>query len=131
MAQETVGDAVFAPILGNDREESDTALTAISRLWTSGVGVDWSKVFDGWGGRVVDLPTYAFQRQRFWPQLLGGTPVGSEVTDSAFWAAVEREDLEELAGLDELALPALSEWRRRHQERSRLHAWRYQITGNR
>ena len=68
MAQETVGDAVFASILRKDRDETDTTLTAISRLWTSGVEVDWSKVFDGWGGRTVDLPTYAFQRQRFWPQ---------------------------------------------------------------
>ena len=73
MAQETVGDAVFAPILRKDRDETDTALTAISRLWTSGVEVDWTKVFDGWGGRVVDLPTYAFQRQRFWPRAVGGT----------------------------------------------------------
>ncbi|WP_326695900.1 type I polyketide synthase [Streptomyces sp. NBC_01754] len=126
MAQDTAGDAVFAPILRKDRDETDTALSAISRLWTSGVGVDWPTVFTGWGGRTIPLPTYAFQRQRFWPELPAGTATDG-MADSAFWDAVEREDLEELAGL-ESALPALSEWRRRHQERSTLDSWRYQIT---
>ncbi|WP_241266142.1 type I polyketide synthase, partial [Streptomyces boncukensis] len=126
MAQESVGDAVFAPVLRKDRDEVETALGAVSRLWTSGVEVDWAKVFAGWGGRVVDLPTYAFQRERYWPET-SVRQAGGDVTDSAFWDAVEREDLEELAGL-ESALPALSAWRRRHQERSTLDSWRYQVT---
>ncbi|MGW3407485.1 SDR family NAD(P)-dependent oxidoreductase, partial [Streptomyces zhihengii] len=47
--------------------------------------------------------------------------------DAAFWDAVEREDLQELAGL-ESALPALSAWRQCHRERSTLDSWRYRIT---
>ncbi|NGO73327.1 acyltransferase domain-containing protein, partial [Streptomyces sp. SB3404] len=124
MAQETAADTVFASALRKDRDETDTALTAISRLWTVGAGVDWAKVFAHWGGRVVDLPTYAFQRERFWPEPWVSPAVG-DGADSAFWNAVEREDLEELAGL-ESALPALSAWRRRHRERSTLDSWRYQ-----
>ncbi|WP_206442183.1 type I polyketide synthase, partial [Streptomyces boncukensis] len=126
MAQETAADAVFASALRKDRDETDTTLTAISRLWTSGVEVDWAKVFTDWGGRVVELPTYAFQRERFWPEPSVSPAVGDRA-DSAFWDAVEREDLEELAGL-ETALPALSAWRKRHRERSTLDSWRYQIT---
>ncbi|MET7370897.1 type I polyketide synthase, partial [Streptomyces sp. NPDC005566] len=130
MAQDTTADAQFIPVLRKERDETDTALTAISRLWTSGVDVDWTALFAGWGGRVVDLPTYAFQRERFWPELsltaaAGGG--GGELVDAAFWDAVEREDLEELAGL-ESALPALSAWRRRHQEQSTLDSWRYRVT---
>ncbi|MET7370891.1 SDR family NAD(P)-dependent oxidoreductase, partial [Streptomyces sp. NPDC005566] len=68
MAQDSVVGSEFIPVLRKDRDESDTALTAVSRLWTSGVDVDWTAVFAGWGGRVVDLPTYAFHRERFWPQ---------------------------------------------------------------
>ncbi|WP_338146806.1 type I polyketide synthase, partial [Streptomyces boncukensis] len=126
MAQETAPDTLFTSALRKDRNETDTTLTAISRLWTAGAGVNWAKVFAHWGGRTVDLPTYAFQRERFWPEPWVSPAVG-DGADSAFWNAVEREDLEELAGL-ESALPALSAWRRRHRERSTLDSWRYQIT---
>ncbi|MFD4764698.1 polyketide synthase dehydratase domain-containing protein, partial [Streptomyces sp. NPDC058439] len=68
MAQDTVTEAEFVPVLRKDRDETDTTLTAISRLWTSGTDIDWRAVFADWGGRTVDLPTYAFQRERYWPQ---------------------------------------------------------------
>ncbi|MEW2554106.1 beta-ketoacyl synthase N-terminal-like domain-containing protein, partial [Streptomyces zhihengii] len=128
MAQETVGDAVFVPVLRKDRDEADTALTALSRLWSVGVDVDWRSVFAGWGSRTVDLPTYAFQHERFWPEVsVVSAAASGELVDAAFWDAVEREDLQELAGL-ESALPALSAWRQRHRERSTLDSWRYRIT---
>ncbi|MFD4695843.1 acyltransferase domain-containing protein, partial [Streptomyces sp. NPDC058463] len=129
MAQDTAADAQFVPVLRKDRDETDTALTAAGRLWTSGVDVDWTALFAGWGGRAVDLPTYAFQRERFWPEpsLTSAAGGGGDLVDAAFWDAVEREDLEELEGL-ESALPALSAWRQRHQERSTLDSWRYRIT---
>ncbi|MFE7385779.1 type I polyketide synthase, partial [Streptomyces zhihengii] len=128
MAQETVGDAVFVPVLRKDRDEADTALTALSRLWSVGVDVDWRSVFAGWGSRTVDLPTYAFQHERFWPEVsVVSAAVSGELVDAAFWDAVEREDLQELAGL-ESALPALSAWRQRHRERSTLDSWRYRVS---
>ncbi|MGW2119089.1 type I polyketide synthase, partial [Streptomyces zhihengii] len=127
MAQETVGEAVFVPVLRKERDETEAALTAISRLWAAGVDVDWPGVFAGWGGRIVDLPRYAFDRERFWPEAsVASAGIGDQV-DAAFWDAVERGDLQELAGL-ESALPALSAWRQRHQERSTLDSWRYRIT---
>ncbi|NGO73275.1 type I polyketide synthase, partial [Streptomyces boncukensis] len=49
MAQDTALDAVFVPMLRKDRDEGESALGAISRLWTSGVGVEWAGVFAGWG----------------------------------------------------------------------------------
>ncbi|MGW3407352.1 acyltransferase domain-containing protein, partial [Streptomyces zhihengii] len=127
MAQETVGEALFAPVLRKDRDEADTALTALSRLWSVGADVDWAGLFAGWGGQIVDLPRYAFERERFWPEAATAAAGAGELVDAAFWDAVEREDLAELAGL-ESALPALSAWRQRHRERSTLDSWRYRIS---
>ncbi len=42
----------------------------------SGVSVDWAHLFEGSGARRVDLPTYAFQRERFWLECVGGGDAG-------------------------------------------------------
>ncbi|MCU1681129.1 MAG: 3-ketoacyl-ACP reductase, partial [Amycolatopsis sp.] len=67
-------EAVVVPVLRKDRSEELSAVTALARLHVNGVKVNWSAFFVGLGARRVDLPTYAFQRQRFWPS--GGAPVG-------------------------------------------------------
>ncbi|WP_254077096.1 type I polyketide synthase, partial [Streptomyces pacificus] len=42
-------------------------MTALARLHVRGVPVDWSPFYEG--GHHVDLPTYPFQRQRYWPSV--------------------------------------------------------------
>lgn len=37
-----------------------------AQAFVAGVAVSWDAAFPGWDGRWVELPTYAFQRQRFW-----------------------------------------------------------------
>src|SRR5262249_47389365 len=34
-----------------------------------GYAVDWKRVLSGYDGRRTQLPTYAFQRERFWPEI--------------------------------------------------------------
>jgi 4-hydroxyphenylalkanoate synthase len=59
-------EAVVVSMLGKDRPEVASALGAAGQLFTTGLPVDWPAVFAGSGGRRVELPTYAFQRRRFW-----------------------------------------------------------------
>ncbi|RSR96589.1 SDR family NAD(P)-dependent oxidoreductase, partial [Streptomyces sp. WAC04189] len=81
MARERAGeDAVLVPLLRKDRDEEGTALAALGQLHVTGVTVDWAAVLDGTGARAVDLPTYAFQHQRYWPI---PTPSVAEDVESA------------------------------------------------
>nr|WP_234440458.1 type I polyketide synthase [Streptomyces rimosus] len=69
MAQHTLNEtAVTVPALRKDRPEEAALLTALARLHVTGVGIDWSGIFDGTGARRVELPTYPFQHERYWPR---------------------------------------------------------------
>ncbi|MEU1020502.1 acyltransferase domain-containing protein, partial [Streptomyces sp. NPDC005898] len=41
-------------------------LSSVAEVYVQGVAVDWTTAFEGCGASWVDLPTYAFQRERFW-----------------------------------------------------------------
>ncbi|MCV7195321.1 type I polyketide synthase [Mycobacterium angelicum] len=58
-------DAVTVPALRKDRQETASVLDAVGRLFTAGAPVDWPAIY-GSRGRLVDLPTYAFQWQTYW-----------------------------------------------------------------
>ena len=66
-----VEDAVVVPVLRRERPETRSLLTALSVVHVHGVGVEWERFLPGSG--LVELPTYAFQRQHFW---LGGSVIG-------------------------------------------------------
>ncbi|MDH6130623.1 polyketide synthase dehydratase domain-containing protein, partial [Kitasatospora sp. GP82] len=60
-------ECVVAPLLRKDREEESALLTALARVHVEGVRIEWAGLFDGTGAQRVDLPTYAFQHERYWP----------------------------------------------------------------
>nr|WP_315970960.1 polyketide synthase [Streptomyces buecherae] len=61
------GSMAAVPLLRRGRPEPESALAALAHAYAHGAPVEWDAVFGGAGGRRVELPTYAFQRRRFWP----------------------------------------------------------------
>ncbi|MFD5558283.1 type I polyketide synthase [Streptomyces sp. NPDC127068] len=69
------------PLARKGRSEARAATEALARLHVVGVPVDWRAYLDlvGPAGTPVDLPTYAFDHQRYWAQ--PARPQG-DVTDA-------------------------------------------------
>ncbi|MFI1913806.1 type I polyketide synthase [Nocardia sp. NPDC020380] len=118
--------------LRRDEGGLDRMLNSLAQVHVRGVAADWAGLFAG--ARRVELPTYAFQRARYWLTPHAG---GGDSVDAAFWEAVERGDVDALAAtvgdggeqrstLDAV-LPMLSSWRSRRRARSAVDALRYRI----
>jgi acyl transferase domain-containing protein len=73
---------------------ADSQLAAVARLFTTGVSVQWLTILGDVGGRVVELPTYGFVRQRFWLGIDGSG--GREAPPSARQAADVAKRLRQL-----------------------------------
>ncbi|WP_425525355.1 SDR family NAD(P)-dependent oxidoreductase, partial [Streptomyces griseus] len=70
------GGPVLVALCRKGRDEAVSVVEGIGRVWACGVAVDWALLCGG--GRRVDLPTYAFQRDHYWLQRSSGAsdPVG-------------------------------------------------------
>ncbi|MEU9462614.1 type I polyketide synthase, partial [Streptomyces sp. NPDC048312] len=97
MAQDCVtsdsGEITFVPVLRKDREEPGSLVAALAELYVRGTGVDWSAYYAGTGARRVELPTYAFQHERYWLKSLpadavDGTAFGARLVEHALLDAV-------------------------------------------
>ncbi|MEV4583194.1 SDR family NAD(P)-dependent oxidoreductase, partial [Nonomuraea jabiensis] len=78
LAQQMLSDGVFVPAVRKDRDEIDTFVQALGQLHACGVTVDWDAYFGPAPALHVDLPTYAFQRRRFWLEARGPVDVPAE-----------------------------------------------------
>ncbi|WUV20811.1 SDR family NAD(P)-dependent oxidoreductase [Streptomyces sp. NBC_01485] len=130
------GDGVALGTLRRDQGGAERLLTSVAEAFVHGADVDWRTVLPAGAGHV-DLPTYAFQRRRYWLDAAQARPDVAEAdsADVRFWDVVERGDLQELAtalgvgGDDPLSavLPALTSWRQVHRQATALDSWRYQV----
>jgi acyl transferase domain-containing protein len=75
---------VFVPVLRPGQPAAQAMTGALARAHVAGVEVDWSAVLGR--GERVELPTYAFQHRRFWPQRrdvqVGGPSAGGRAAES-------------------------------------------------
>ncbi len=65
-------EAVAVPLLRKDRQEATAMLGALAAAQANGAPLDWARLLPG--AKRVPLPTYAFQRKRYWlePSAPGG-----------------------------------------------------------
>ncbi|WP_437803668.1 type I polyketide synthase [Sorangium sp. So ce693] len=77
--------------LRRGQDERESLLRAMGELYVRGQTVAWPALFSP-GGRTVALPTYPWQRQRYWLETPGAAPRGQgtprpEATEGSFGAA--------------------------------------------
>jgi len=61
---EPAGQPAVIPAIRRDRPDAQTLVAAVARAHLRGHAVDWRAIYPD--ARRVDLPTYPFQRRRFW-----------------------------------------------------------------
>lgn len=68
-------DVTWLPLLKEGGRDWQHLLTSTAALYVKGVGIDWNKLDSDRRRRIIDLPTYPFQRKRFWVE----TPAAFEL----------------------------------------------------
>nr|WP_307971589.1 SDR family NAD(P)-dependent oxidoreductase [Streptomyces sp. CHA16] len=135
-----VDDVVATGTLRREEGGLERLLTSAAEVFVRGAAVDWSAV-TGVPDTPLDLPTYAFQRRRYWldaPVSHAPGTAEADPVDGRFWSAVEQEDLAGLAASldvrgtadpDSLGtvLSVLSPWRRERRKQAAVDACRYQF----
>jgi acyl transferase domain-containing protein/acyl carrier protein len=112
-------DAAERPVvasLGGAHEPADLR-DALGWLWTAGVSVDWAALAGERRVRRVRLPTYAFERQRYWAEPPARHTTGdSEPVDAGWRALVDGAARSARGVLAELDRPERREREARVQE---------------
>uniref|UniRef100_UPI000A8CA562 type I polyketide synthase n=1 Tax=Mycobacterium sp. UM_Kg1 TaxID=1545691 RepID=UPI000A8CA562 len=84
-------------------------LLSAAELHVQGASPDWKSMFDGIGASRIDLPTYAFQRKRYWMDLGSGFTDASKIgviaaSHPLLGAVVDRGDSDEVIFTGRLSL---------------------------
>ncbi|WP_280299799.1 type I polyketide synthase, partial [Nocardia neocaledoniensis] len=82
MVAQTLPDATTVAVARRDRADAMTVTGAVAALFVAGAEVNWSGCYAGTGARRIELPTYAFQHERFWldaKRMLARSWIGAEL----------------------------------------------------
>lgn len=99
--------AAVVALQRKDREETEALVTGLAALHVHGVTVDWTDLLPHRDG--ADLPTYAFQRDRYWMTGDPGQP-GPAIGHPLLGAAVERADADAALHTGRLSSPPSRGW---------------------
>ncbi|WP_067701972.1 type I polyketide synthase [Nocardia jejuensis] len=66
MIAQSLDTSTAVALTRRDHANPATVLSALAALFVSGAEIDWATLYLGAGAQPIDLPTYAFQRDRFW-----------------------------------------------------------------
>ena len=68
LGQQTVGDesAAWLPSMREGQDEWQTILATLAALYVRGTRIDWTGFDRDYGRKRVSLPTYPFERSRYW-----------------------------------------------------------------
>lgn len=80
MGQECVpaGAGAWLPSLRRGQDDWETIFGSLGRYYVSGGNVDWHGVTAPYAAHPVELPTYPFQRQRYWTKAAAYQPAGND-----------------------------------------------------
>ncbi|WP_224304678.1 type I polyketide synthase, partial [Streptomyces olivaceus] len=132
-------EAAVTGTLRRDDGGARRLFASLGEAFAHGVPVDWARAFAAAGTGHVDLPTYAFQHERYWwgPDTLRGPAAAQDTRpgdDTGFWEAVQSDDAGTLADLLDVdgealdgVLPALRTWRRHRTAEAAVDSWRYHV----
>ncbi|MCJ8270426.1 MAG: phosphopantetheine-binding protein, partial [Psychrosphaera sp.] len=65
-----------------ETSDQQVLLSMVGQLWANGIPVDWSVIYQDKGGNRIALPTYPFQRKRYWVDARNGPEVVETQSES-------------------------------------------------
>lgn len=66
LAKECLDSGVYLPSLRQERPDREQLLASLAALYGQGFPIRWQQLYHGQRRRKVPLPTYPFQRERYW-----------------------------------------------------------------
>ncbi|HVT95893.1 MAG TPA: type I polyketide synthase, partial [Acidobacteriaceae bacterium] len=96
IARQQLSTSVMVPSVGSENRRTSDAvifLQAVARAWECGVSIQWERLEPATSGRRVPLPTYPFERQRYWIEPARSTPdVATAPAPSALSSSISSGD---------------------------------------
>nr|AHF22417.1 HapB [Hapalosiphon welwitschii UTEX B 1830] len=98
------GVGVMLPSLRQGQDDWKLLLQSLGKLYTCGVPVDWSSFDRDYRRELISLPTYPFERQRYWIETFEqryqqAESLSGENSQSRITNLLEAENIEQLAQL--------------------------------